>query len=287
MPLPPLLDSHFHLWRFERSPSLGNLADPRFKNEILWPDYEAARDGTVLAGAVAVEVTSGHVDADSDGEPEVAFFERAAAEHPELKAIVAWAPLEHDDVGAHLARLARHPLVTGIRRNTQYEPDPMFCATPAFIAGAARLADHGLVCDICVKDWQLDGVIALARAAPQTTIILNHLGKPEIGADLAAWRTRMSALADLANVHVKLSVVVHGQPSDSWADGDVAPVVAHVLEAFGPARVLWGSNWPVAPMVTAYNDWLSLADRLTAHLSENERTAVFHDNAARLYRIAD
>ncbi len=279
MPHPGLIDSHFHLWRLARSRTVGNLSDSRLKDEILWPDYEAARDGTVLAGAVAVQVTDG------DGEPEVEFFERAAAEHPALKAIVAWAPLEHEDVGAHLDRLVRHPLVAGIRRNSQYEPDPMFCAAPEFIAGAARLANHGLVCDVCVKHWQLDGVIGLARAVPQTTIILNHLGKPEIGADLAPWRESMSTLADLPNVYVKVSVVVHGAPSDSWADDDVAPVVAHVLAAFGPGRVLWGSNWPVAPLVTGYNEWLALAHKLAAHLDDVERAAIFHDNAARLYRI--
>lgn len=281
MPHARLIDSHFHLWRLDRSQTVGNLSDSRLKHEILWPDYEAARDGTALAGAVAVQVTDG------DGEPEVAFFERAAAEHPELKAIVAWAPLERDDVGAHLDRLARHPLVTGIRRNTQYEPDPMFCTSPGFVAGVARLADHGLVCDVCVKHRQLDGVIELARAVPQTTIILNHLGKPEIGSDLRPWRASMSTLADLPNVHVKMSVVVHGQPSDGWADNNVTPVVSHVLTAFGPERVLWGSNWPVAPLVTGYNDWLALAQRLTEHLGDRERAAIFHDNAARLYRIAD
>jgi len=282
MPTADLIDSHFHLWRLDRSQASGILADKRFKDDISWADYEAARGATSLAGAVAVQVTSG----DGDGEPEVEFFESAAAHHPELKAIVAWAPLEMEDVGEHLGRLARHSLVTGIRRNTQDEADPMFCAIPSFVDGAARLPDHGLVCDICARHWQLDGVIALARAVPQTTIILNHLGKPEMGGDLAPWRSRMSALAELPNVHVKMSVVVHGEPSDSWVDDDVAPVVAHVLEAFGPERLLWGSNWPVAPLVTGYNDWLALAQKLTAHLSESERAGIFHDNAARLYRIS-
>ena len=66
----------------------------------------------------------------------------------------------------------------------------------------------------------------------------------------------------------------------------MAPVVTHVLETFGPQRVLWGSNWPVAPLVTGYHEWHSLAQKLTAHLNAAERAAIFHDNAARLYRIA-
>ena len=279
-----LIDSHFHLWRLDRSSVVGNLADPRFKDEILWPDYEVARGATGLAGAVAVEVTSAPNAA--DGEPEVEFFERVAGDHSALKAIVAWAPLEQENVSTHLKRLVRHPLVAGIRRNTQYEADPLFCATAGFVAGASKLADFGLVCDVCVKHWQLEGVIGLARAAPRTTIILNHLGKPEIGSDLTLWRQNMSTLGDLPNVHVKMSVVVHGKASDSWHDDDVAPVVEHVLGAFGPERVLWGSNWPVAPLVTEYNEWLALAQSLAVHLSDAERAAIFHDNAARLYRIS-
>ncbi len=277
---PGLIDAHFHLWQLDQLHTEGILADPRFKPEIAWPDYEAARKGIALSGAVAVQVTNS-----GDGEREVEFFERAAAQHPELKAIVAFAPIEDADVEAHLKRLSRHALVTGIRRNTQDEADPMFCATPSFIAGVARLADYNLVCDICARHWQLDGVIALAKAAPQTTIILNHLGKPEIGSDLSRWRTAMSTLATLPNVHVKMSVVVHGTATDQWQAEAVAPVVNHVLEVFGAERVLWASNWPVAPLVTAYPAWLSLAQRLTHHLSSTDRAAIFHDNAARLYRI--
>lgn len=278
----PLIDSHFHLWRLDPSKARGILTDQRFKPEIDWSDYAGARDGIALDGAVAVQVWN-----QGDGEAEVEFFERAAAAHPELKAIVAFAPLEDPGVSEHLDRLSRHRLVTGIRRNTQDEADPMFCASSAFIEGAARLADYGLACDICARHWQLEGVIELARAVPQTTIVLNHLGKPEIGSDLSPWRQRMSALAHLSNVHVKMSVVVHGTETDRWPAEEVAPVVEHVLEAFGPARVLWGSNWPVAPLVTPYGDWFALAQDLTKHLSDSERAAVFHDNAARLYRITD
>lgn len=274
----PIIDSHFHLWRLDRARTSGILSDPRFKQEIAWEDYEAARGDIALAGAVAVQVGRA-------GEPEVEFFERAASEHPEIKAIVGWAQLEDPDVGAALERLVRHPLLRGIRRNSQDEPDPMFCARPGFIAGAAALAGLGLVCDVCVRHWQLDGVIGLARAVPDVTIVLNHLGKPEIGAPIEVWREKMNALADLSNVHVKLSVVVHGQPSDAWPADEVAPIAAHVLERFGPARVLWASNWPVSALVTAYDDWLAMAQRFTAALSDDERRAVFCGNAARLYRI--
>lgn len=276
-----LIDSHFHLWRMARTDATGGagiLADPRFKDEIAWADYAAARGDVALNGAVAVEVFG--------GDAELALFEAAAAEHAELKAIVAHAPLERPDAATHLDLLAKHPLVRGVRRNTQHEDDPLFCGRDGFIAGARAVGERGLVCDICVRDFQLDGVIALARGAPETTIVLNHLGKPTMGSDLSAYREKMAVLGECANVRVKLSVVVvRGAPDDQWNEETVAPVVAEVLSRFGPERVLWASNWPVAPLVTDYGDWLVLARHLTAHLGADGQAAIFHDNAAALYRI--
>ena len=272
-----LIDSHFHLWRLEPSDATGILSDPRLKDSITWGDYAAARGELSLAGAVAVEVVG--------GDAELALFEAAAAEHGELKAIVAHAPLEEDGVAADLDRLLRHPLVRGVRRNTQREADPLFCGREGFIAGARAVGERGLVCDICVKDYQLDGAIALARGAPNTTIVLNHLGKPTIGGDLSVWREKMAVLADCGNVHLKLSVVVHGVPDERWDEEAVAPVVAEVLARFGAERMLWASNWPVAPLVTDYGDWFALAQRLTGSLGAEARARIFHGNAAALYRI--
>ena len=227
-----VIDSHFHLWRMEPSRAAGILTDPRFKSEIAWSDYAAARGGIVLAGAIAVEVFG--------GEAELALFEAAAAAHPKLKGIVAHAPLERADAAVHLDRLLAHPLVKGVRRNTQDEEDPLFCGRPDFIAGARAVGERGLVCDICVRHWQLDGMIALARGAPDTVFVLNHLGKPTIGGDLSDWREKMAALAECPNVNVKLSVVVHGAPGDRWDEETVAPVRPSISR---PARIpAWKSE---------------------------------------------
>jgi L-fuconolactonase len=209
-----------------------------------------------------------------------------AEAHPELMAAVAWAPVERDDLGKHLDRLTRHTLVRGIRRNAQDEPDAMFCARPEFVRGARSLGERGLVCDIGLRHWHLPGVIALARACPGTTFVLNHLGKPDVErGTLDPWREHMSALADLEQVHVKLSVVVHGPDDCGWSEAAVAPFVRHVLDRFGPERVLWGSNWPVATLLSEYGAWLATARALTGHLSEPQREAVFHGTAARIYGV--
>ena len=278
-----LVDSHFHLWRLAAMRVPGIAAEAHFGGDIGWPDYAAARGTIALAGAVAVQV-----DRDpGDGEPEVEFFERAAAAHPELSGIIAWAPVESANLASHLDRLAGHPLVRGIRRNTQHEADDDFCAGEAFIAGVRLLGERGLVCDICARHWQLESVLAMARACPGTRIVINHMGKPDVeGGSLDPWRDHMSALAALAHVTVKLSVVVHKPDDSNWSRATVAPFAAHLLAEFGPGKTMWASNWPVSALVTAYGDWLATAEALTAHLSAAERRRIFHGTAVEVYGLA-
>ena len=278
-----LVDAHFHLWRLAAMRVPGIAANSRFGGDIAWPDYAAARGTTTLAGAVAVQV-----DRDpGDGVPEVELFEAAAAAHPELTGIVAWAPVESGSLASHLDRLAGHPLVRGIRRNTQHEADDNFCARDDFIAGVRLLGERGLVCDICARHWQLDSVLAMARACPGTRIVINHMGKPDVeGGSLDPWRDRMSALATLAHVTVKLSVVVHKPDDGNWSLATVAPFAAHLLAEFGPGKTMWASNWPVSTLVTSYGDWLATAAALTAHLSAAERRRVFHGTAVEVYGLA-
>ncbi len=277
-----LIDSHFHLWRVSDMREPGLVAHPRFANNIDWHDYATARGDIALAGAVAVQVDQNP----GDGEPEVEFFERAAADHPELRGIVAFAPVEGRDLASHIDRLARHPLVCGIRRNTQHEADDAYCARDDFIAGVRLLGRRGMICDICARHWQLESVVAMASACPDTTIVVNHLGKPDVqGGSLDPWRENMSRLAAMPHVYVKLSVVVQTPEDGNWTQATVAPYVGHLLGEFGPGRMMWASNWPVAALVTPYGDWLAAAQSMTAHLPEAGRRQIFHDTAVAVYGL--
>jgi len=276
------IDSHFHLWRRADIRVPGPLTFPMLDRDFGWEDFAQATAGLDLADAVMVQV-----DHDpGDGEPEVAWIEAVAAEHPELAAMVAWAPLERDDVRDHLDRLARHAIVRGVRRNTQHEADPMFCARPEFLAGAALLADYGLACDICALAEQLEGVVELARACPQTTIVLNHIGKPDLSeAAFVPWAGRMAQLADCKNIVCKLSPVIRG-PDSRWDRESILPFAETVLRLFGCERVLWASNWPVMTVATDYRAWFELAEALVADRPAEDRDRLFFGNAARVYRLA-
>ncbi|MFT4219669.1 MAG: amidohydrolase family protein [Microbacterium sp.] len=202
--------------------------------------------------------------------------------------IVARAPLERGErVTEALDELRSRPLVVGVRRLLQSEPDG-FSATPEFRAGAQAVAEAGLVFDACVRDRQLPHVIALADALPELRIVLDHLGKPAVGSAErpkgpdAAWLRDVRALAERPNVACKAS----GLPAESaggWAPAQLRPFLDAALDAFGADRLLFGGDWPVSE---PYGTWARCVAEWTAGLSAAEADAILWANAERVYRIA-
>ena len=172
-----------------------------------------------------------------------------------VRGIVGYAPL-HDPVAAaaHLRELRRFPLVVGVRRLIQDEP-PGFTSRPGLRAGVALLAAEDLVFDLCVREPQLGEVVDLVRATPEVRFVLDHLGKPRVGADPTRWRRDLRALAELPNVVAKLSGLMTEVVPGAGAAGDVRPYLEYALEVFGPQRCLFGSDWPVLTLAGSYPEW--------------------------------
>jgi L-fuconolactonase len=277
-PVPEIVDSHHHLWRLHDVVPEGILAAPYLARDFLWSDFAEAWAGLPVSGSVFVQVRS---DVN-----EVAFVETVAAASPALGAMIAWAPLESPELGSVLERLRGRPLVRGVRRNTQHEADPEFCARPEYVRGARRLAEMGLLCEICVRHEQLSAAVALARACPETTIVLEHLGKPNVNVSPRAyWLRSIEELAGLPNVHCKISVVVHGPDDPPYRPEALAPFVLHAVEVFGWERVLFGSNWPVSAAVAGYREWVELLVSVLGRAGPDRLAAFFALNARRLYRL--
>jgi L-fuconolactonase len=280
---PPVLDSHLHLWRQARLRPGTVLGHPSLGRDFLWADFELARAGAPVEAAVAVAV-----DERPGGFDEVAFLHAQAAAGARIAAVTAWAPLETPTVRARLERLGRSPLVRAVRRVTQDEPDPLLCASAGFVRGVAAAAELGLACELCVRPGQLDAVVRLADACPQATIVLDHLGKPDLGAaPPARWLRDIDRLARRQNVVCKVSVAVRGAADAPLVPARAAPFVAHVVERFGFGRVLFGSNWPVAAVVIDYPGWLALLDRVLAGAASADLERFWAANACRVYAIAD
>lgn len=277
-----MIDTHFHCWRRAAAKQRGILAAPYLQRDFSFADLAAAA-GPGLEAAVEVQVNDF-----TDGADEARYVESVASEHPRLAAHVAWAQLESPSVAAELDRLQRLPLVRGVRRTCQIESDPDFCARPGYVRGARLLGERGLLCEICVRLEQIAAVPRLARAAPETPIVLQHLGKPDLRRPpVSLWLSAVEELGRLPNVTAKLSVVVQAEDDEPYSADRVAPFVTHLVDCLGWDRVMFGSNWPVATAVVGYGEWVEMLRQiLSGHGAGEERLrAVFTATARSLYRI--
>ncbi|HZB96549.1 MAG TPA: amidohydrolase family protein, partial [Herpetosiphonaceae bacterium] len=212
-----------------------------------------------------------------------------AREDPRLQGIVAWAPLEYGErARAFLeALVAVDPRIKGVRRIVQSEPEVDFCLRPDFVRGVRLLPEYGLSCDICIRHPQLASTIKLVRQCPETSFILDHIGKPNIKDHvLDPWWEEMRELASLPNVICKVSGMVTEADPQHWTPDDLAPYLAHVLDVFGEDRVAFGGDWPVVTQAASYRRWVETLDALTAHLSPEARRKLWAENARRFYRLA-
>jgi L-fuconolactonase len=205
---------------------------------------------------------------------------------PRLAGIVAFAPMDQGEATRQaIGRLAREPLVRGVRHNIQDDPDPRLCRRPEFVDGVRRLGEAGLTFDLCLRAHQLPLIVELISDCPTTQFVLDHAAKPEIrhGA-LDPWRAGIDALALRPNVVCKLSGLLTEAAPGAGAEA-LRPYAAHVLERFGPDRVLFGSDWPVLKLASSYGAWLDVARELALPLAPAARRAIFSGTARRVYRL--
>lgn len=199
---------------------------------------------------------------------------------------MAWAPVERPDLEEHLEKLGSHPRLKGVRRLIQGEGDPDFCARPEFVAGVRRLGEVGLSFDVCVYHHQLPAVVRLARAAPDTPMVLDHIGKPAIAdGQLTPWRDHIAELASMDHVWCKLSGLVTEARWEEWSSADLQPYADAVIEAFGYERLMFGSDWPVCTLASEYAAWLAAVRELTGGAARNELAWLFAGAAERFYRL--
>jgi len=276
-----LTDAHVHFW------DQGNLPYPWLADvpPIAGRHTPAELDAETGPRAPSRIV---FVECGAPGLEEVRWIEHLAAADRRIRAIVAKAPVNAGDETARaIAELERHPLVRGVRHLIQDEPDPGFCLTPAFIAGVTRLAAAGLSFDLCCRHAQLPAVIELVRRCPQTQFILDHAGKPAIRSGLLdPWRAHIRALTALPNVVCKLSGLVTEADPARWTADDLRPYVDHLVQTFGPSRLLFGGDWPVCKLAGSYVRWLETAQAATDRLPAADRAAIFSENTGRIYRLA-
>lgn len=285
MPHFPLVDTHLHLWNPGvgpiRYPWLANV--PMLNRPHLIEDYRRACGPVEVAKMVFVQCECDPAQSFEEAE----WVMEVARNEPRIRGIVAHAPLEKGDaVEAELARLAANPLVKGIRRLIQSEPDDAFCLRPDFVRGVQALARHGLTFDLCIFHRQLANTIELVRKCPAVTFVLDHIGKPDIkGGRLDPWRAELRELAQLENVWCKLSGLATEADFATWTAADLRPYIDHVMECFGFDRVMFGGDWPVSTQATDYPRWVATVDEALRGCSKEVLRKIYVGNAEAFYRV--
>lgn len=276
-----LVDTHQHLWNLDQFPYSWTAGIPALNRSFLFDHYASAASGLGITKTVFMEcdVDEPHVLA------EARHVQKLAEQHPLIAGIVASGRPEHDGFRAHLEELAKLPNVRGVRRILHTQPDEL-SQSPRFAENLRLLPEFRFTFDLCVLARQLPLALALAEQCPKVTFILDHCGVPEVKARvLDPWREHISRLAVLPNVSCKISGIVAYADAAMWTDGDLKPYVDHVLACFGWDRVVWGGDWPVCTLSASLAQWVATTRTLTQHATHDQRAALFHRNAERIYRV--
>jgi L-fuconolactonase len=275
-----VVDAHHHVWDLSvrdqdwiTGPELGALRRD-FTMKDLEPEARAAGvDRTVLVQTITVPEET----------PE---FLALADEHDLIAGVVGWTDLTRPDVADELARLRELPggrHLKGIRHQVQGEPDPNWLLRPDVRRGLAAVADAGLVYDLVVLPHQLPACARAAADLPGLTFVLDHLGKPTVAAGaLDPWASDLRALAALPNTVGKLSGLATEADLASWTVEDLRPYADVALEAFGPGRLMYGSDWPVSTLAATYGDILDVTRRL---IDPHDHAQILAATAARVYDL--
>jgi len=276
------VDAHHHLWSVE--PTVPDWLVPDemapISRSFTTTDLAAAVEGTGVVATVVVQTVHDVVETEQ--------FLGVADLTPLIAAVTGWVDLTHDGVGDELARLADVPggsYLRAIRHGAQGEPDDGWLARPEVIEGVRAVGAAGLVYELLTIPPQLPAATELVRALPDVAFVLDHAGKPLIATDgWQPWADDIAALAASPNVVCKLSGLVT-EDTATWTARHLHRYVDHLLDVFGPARLLFGSDWPVCLLRTDYAGWVNAAEILTAGLSDDERDAIFAGNARMLYAL--
>ncbi|MDX2683468.1 amidohydrolase family protein [Streptomyces sp. NY05-11A] len=272
------VDAHHHVWdlsvRDQDWIAEGSPLRRDFAVEDLLPEARAAGvDRTVLVQTVTV----------AEETPE---FLALAAGHELIAGVVGWTDLTRPDVADELARLRELPggrYLKGVRHQVQGEPDPEWLLRADVRRALAAVADAGLVYDLVVLPHQLPACTKAAAALPELTFVLDHLGKPPIASGaLEPWALDIRTLAALPNTVCKLSGMVTEADPASWSVHDLRPYAHTALEAFGPARLMFGSDWPVCTPTASYGEVLDVARQLT---DPQDHAQIFEATAVRVYDL--
>lgn len=270
------IDSHQHFWTLARG-DYGWLTE---KLAPIYRDYgpddltpHLARNGidkTIIVQAAPTVA-------------ETQFMLAIAAKTGFVAGVVGWVDFTAPDSSQTIAKLAADPLLVGLRPMIHDIPDDDWMLRGDLAPAFHALIEHGLVFDALVQPRHLPRLKQLVERYPSLPVVMDHAAKPFIRErQLDPWRTEIAAIAAQPSTVCKMSGMAT-EASQDWNAADLKPYVDHLLEVFGPGRLLWGSDWPVLNLAGGYSRWVEATGILLQDLREHDRDAILGGNAAEIY----
>ncbi|MET8082122.1 amidohydrolase family protein [Streptomyces sp. NPDC005303] len=285
----PLVDAHHHVWDLDRRPQpwLDEPGHEPIRRSHGIEDLRRAAErplaGRSLTSTVVVQCVA---SAEETGE-----LLALAGQEPLVGAVVGWADLASPAIGDVLDGLRSAPgggHLRALRHLVQGESDPEWLQQPSVERGLRAVQVRGLGYDVLIRSHQFPQAIRLAERLPDLPLVLDHSGKPPIARhDLADWERGIRALAAHPQVVCKVSGLITEADHRSWTLDDIRPVWDILLAAFGPERLMFGSDWPVCVLAGGWARWAEAVEHLLDDCSPHERQVVLCDTATAFYRLTD
>lgn len=275
------LDAHQHFWAYDpvEYAWIGEGMEV-LQRDFAPADLQEELEAFGLEGSLAVQARQSPA--------ETRWLLDLAREHPLVRGVVGWVDLRSEDIDAQLDLLADEPALVGLRHIVQDEPDDRFLLRGDFQRGIAALAGRGLAYDILIYPRQLSAAVELAKSFEDQTFVLDHIAKPLIKDGLVEpWARQLRELGAMPNVTCKVSGMVTEANWHGWTPQQLEPYMDTALEAFGPERLMYGSDWPVCLLAAEYAQVAECAKTWAdSRLGEAEREAFFGGSAARVYGLS-
>lgn len=274
-----IIDSHQHFWLY--NPVKHQWIDDSMsaiRKDFMPPDLKKTYSENGVDGCVAVQ-------ADQTLE-ETNFLSGLAKAHSFIKGIVGWVDLRKENVDEILARYKQDEKIKGFRHIVQGEPDHNFLLRADFLNGISFLEKYDYVYDILIFPHQLGAALEFVKRFPHQKFVIDHIAKPYIKDGFyEGWSVLMREIAKYENVHCKLSGMITESDYASWTPQQITPYMDLVLEAFGPSRLMYGSDWPVCLVAGTYRQVMELVTGFISKLSPDEQEAIMGLNAIRFYNL--
>lgn len=273
------IDAHQHFWKYD--PVEYDWIDDAMKSirrDFLPDDLRQEIDAAGVDGVVSVQARQTLA--------ETSWLLELADWHDFIRGVVGWVELTSTEVRRELERFASNAKLRGVRHVVQGEPDDEFILRADFNRGVSLLKEYDLAYDILIFERHLPPAIRFVDLHPGQLFVLDHVAKPKIrdGA-LSPWREEVSRLAERENVYCKVSGMVTEADFAGWTEEQLRPYFDVVLEAFGPRRLMFGSDWPVSLVACDYARWFRIVSAWVAELSQDEQARIFGGTAAEAYGL--